>query len=289
MRNKLKLYYRLTKPGIIYGNDISAASGFLLASGLANSFNIWLMLATLAGTSLVIACGCVINNYIDRDIDKKMARTKKRAIVSGEISGRSAITYGITLGMLGFLILIFFTNWLVVAIGAIGLFSYLVLYSIGKRGTVHGTLIGSISGSTPIVAGYCAVAGSFDMAALLLFLSMAFWQMPHFYAIAMYRSKDYASAGLPVLPVKKGALVTKIQILIYIAIYALAVAQLTFFAYTGYTFLIIMLAVSLYWFYKGIKGFKTEDSSKWGRGMFGFSLIVLLTFSALLSLEWLLP
>jgi protoheme IX farnesyltransferase len=289
MQEKFKLYYNLTKPGIIYGNSISAAAGFLLASGLENSFNIWLMLATLAGTSLIIACGCVINNYIDRDIDKKMARTQKRAIVSGQISGRNAITYGIALGIVGFLTLIFFTNWLVVVIGAIGLFSYLVLYSIGKRETVHGTLIGSISGSTPIIAGYCAVTGSFDMAALLLFLSMAFWQMPHFYAIAMYRAKDYASAGLPVLPVKKGILVTKIQILTYIAIFALVVVQLTFYGYTGYTFLIGMLAVSLYWFYKGVKGFKTKDSSKWGRGMFGISLIVLLTFCALLSLEWLLP
>lgn len=289
MLNKIKLYYNLTKPGIIYGNDISATAGFLLASSLADSFDFGLLVATLLGISLVIACGCVVNNYIDRGLDQKMARTQKRALVSGEISTRSALIYGVVLGLLGFLVLTIYTNFLTVLLGMVGLFSYLVLYSVGKRQSEHGTLIGTIAGATPIVAGYCAVTNSFDAAALLLFLAMAFWQMPHFYAIAMFRAKDYAAAGLPVLPVKKGVSITKLQIVLYIVAFIVEAAMLSVLGYTGNIYLAVMLAVGLYWLYKAYAGIKAKDSVKWARGMFGFSLIVLLTFSFMLSVGALLP
>ena len=218
-----------------------------------------------------------------------MARTKKRALAIGAVSAQAAITYGVTLGILGFAILAVYTNWLTVAIGAVGLFSYLVLYSISKRVSEHGTLVGTIAGATPIAAGYCAVTGVFDPAALILFLIMVFWQMPHFYAIAIFRQKDYEAAGLPVMPIKRGLLVTKLQIMLYVVAFTVEAAMLTVLGYTGYVYLVVMLAVGLYWLFKGYQGFKTKDGVKWARGMFGFSLIVLLVFSAMLSLDWLLP
>lgn len=289
MKEKIKLYYNLTKTGIIYGNDVSATAGFLLASALVGSFDFGLLLATLLGISLIIACGCVVNNYIDRGLDQKMARTEKRALVSGKISNRNALIYGVALGLLGFLVLTIYTNFLTVLLGMVGLFAYLVLYSVGKRQSEHGTLIGTIAGATPIVAGYCAVTNNFDGAALLLFLTMVFWQMPHFYAIAMFRAKDYAAAGLPVLPVKKGLPVTKLQMVLYIAAFTLEAAMLTVLGYTGNIFLAVMLAIGLFWLYKAYLGLKAKDSVKWARDMFGFSLIVLLTFSFMLSVGALLP
>jgi len=198
----LKAYYRLTKPGIIYGNLLTAAAGFLFASK-------WhivpgLFAATLAGTSLVIAAACVYNNYIDRNIDKRMARTKKRALVQGTISGKHALIFATMLGVLGFALLLAYTNTLVTVIGVIAFIDYVVLYGISKRRSVYGTIVGSISGAAPIVAGYVAVTNQFDLGALLLFFILVYWQMPHFYGIAMYRFDDYKAAGIPVLPVQKG-------------------------------------------------------------------------------------
>jgi protoheme IX farnesyltransferase len=288
----LKTYYALTKPGIIYGNALTAAGGFLLASGLSSHLDYWLLLATLVGISLVIACGCVLNNYIDRDIDKKMARTKKRALANGLIPTRNAMLYASLLGLVGFVILIAYVNLLTVAIGFTGLIFYVIFYGVGKRRSVHGTVIGSVSGAAPIVAGYCAVTGHFDKGALILFLILVCWQMPHFYAIAIYRLKDYKAAGLPVLPVTHGIDATKLQMLVYIAAFALAISLLTIYNYTGYSFLAVMLVLSLAWLTLGLRGCQTTDKAKdvlWARKMFFFSLIVILGLSLMLALGPILP
>src|ERR1700760_2262680 len=111
-KNSVRTYYYLTKPGIIYGNVLNATSGFLLAAILLKTLPLGLYVATIAGTSLVIAAGCVCNNYIDRGIDKRMARTKKRALVTGKVSARGAILYAALLGVIGFALLAVYTNWL---------------------------------------------------------------------------------------------------------------------------------------------------------------------------------
>jgi protoheme IX farnesyltransferase len=260
-----------------------------LAASLIKKFDIGLLLAFIIGTSLVIACGCVINNYIDREIDRNMARTKRRALVTGQIQPLPAIIYGTMLGLIGFWLLFTYTNNLTAWLGATGLFFYLVMYGFWKRRSHLGTVVGSVSGAIPIAAGYTAVTNRFDRAALLLFLTMVFWQMPHFYAIAMYRFKDYEKAGLPVLPVKKGLKRTKIEILAYVAAFTISATLLTAFGYTGYIFLVVILLIGLTWFVKGLRGFQAADDKKWGRRMFLFSLIVLLTLSAGLSVGALLP
>lgn len=285
----LKQYYWLTKPGIIYGNVINTLAGFFLASAVAWAFDGWLLVATVFGTSLVIGSGCVFNNYLDRHIDQKMKRTKKRALAKGTIPVSHALVFGAILGFAGFAILALFVNWLVVVIGAIGYIDYIILYGYAKRKSVHGTLVGSISGAMPPVAGYCAVTGSFDAGALLLFLLLTAWQMPHFYAIAMYRHKDYEKAGIPVLPVKRGMHHTKIQILAYVVVFTVATLLLTPFGYTGYVYFAVMALLGLAWLRLAVKGFKAADDVAWARKMFGFSLIVTLTVAVMLPLGALLP
>ncbi len=166
MTQTFKAYYQLTKPGIIYGNLLNTASGFLLASKW--HFGFGLLLATLGGTALVIASACVINNFLDREIDAKMARTKKRALVSGSISGPRALICASLLGLLGFVILGVRTNRLTFGLGVLALFTYVVLYGIAKRRSVHGTVVGSIAGALPPVAGYTAVTNHLDSGALIL-------------------------------------------------------------------------------------------------------------------------
>jgi protoheme IX farnesyltransferase len=282
-----KAYYRLTKPGIIYGNLLTAAAGFLFA---ARWHIHWLLfLSTLIGTALVIASACVINNYIDRGIDKKMARTKRRALAVGAMSATRALIFATVLGLGGFDLLILRTNGLTVLIGAVAFLVYIGLYGYGKRKSVHGTLIGSIAGAAPIVAGYCAVTDRFNGAALLLFLIMAAWQMPHFYAIAMYRSDDYRSAGLPVLPLHKNMQAAKLQIVLYIIAFIVATSLLAVLGYTGYIFLIVMLLIGLAWLYKGLRGYGAKDDAAWARNMFFFSLIVVLVLSVMTAVGPLLP
>ena len=283
----LKAYYRLTKPGIIYGNLLTTLAGFFLAS--KGSVDLGLLLATAVGTALGMASGCVFNNYIDRGIDKKMERTKKRALVSGEISGRNALIYASVLGLLSFTILSLFTNALVVAAGIIAVVFYVILYGIAKRKSSLGTVVGSVPGALPPVAGYLAVTNSLDTGALLVFVIMVIWQMPHFYAISIFRLKDYTAAGLPVLSVKRGVKTTKLYMMLYILAYLAVVPLLTVLGYTGYAYLVVMGAVGLFWFWKGIDGFGSTNSTAWARKMFGVSLIVLLTFSFMLSVDVWLP
>ncbi len=285
-RNRLKIYYRLTKPGIVYGNAITAIAGFLLAS--KGSVDLGLLAATVGGLSLVVASACVFNNYIDRGLDQRMDRTKKRALAVGSLRPKVAIAYATTLGVAGFALLAIFTNWLSFFIALTAFIFYVVFYGIAKRRSVHGTLVGSLPGAAPPVIGYCAVTGQLDGGALLLFLIMVFWQMPHFYAIAMYRFADYKAAGLPVLPVKRGFAETKIQILLYISAFIVALCGLTIFGYTGYAYLVVAGLVGLAWLALGIKGYRAINDKLWARQMFLFSLLVTLVVSVMISANSLL-
>ena len=234
---------------------------------------------------MVIASAGVFNNYIDRDIDQKMARTKERALVSGVIAGRNALIYASILGVSGELILAIYTNWLTALIALFGFAMYVVVYGIWKRRSTLGTIVGSVSGATPPVIGYCAVTGRLDSASLLLFLILVFWQMPHFFAIAMYRLKDYASAGIPVLPVKKGIQTTKIQMLIYTIGFALFSIMLTVLGYTGRVYLGVALAIGVSWTLLCIQGFRVSDDLRWARQMFFFSLFALTLLCATISVD----
>lgn len=266
-------YYLLTKPGIIFGNLVTVAAGFLLAS--KGNINLWLFLETLLGIAFIIASACVFNNYIDRDLDKKMERTRSRSLVTGLITGPTAILFGTILGIIGALILLFFTNLLTVFIAGFGFFVYVVLYSLWKSKTIYGTAIGSIAGAIPPVVGYCAVSNQFDNGAIILFMMLVLWQMPHFFAIAMYHYDDYMAAGIPALPIKKGMLQAKIHMLLYIICFIIASTLLTFYGYTGYAYLIVATGFGLWWLAMSIKGFKSTDDQIWGRDMFRVSLLLI--------------
>lgn len=276
-------YYLLTKPGIILGNLATVAAGFILGSRGGIAF--WLFLAVLFGLAFVIASACVFNNYIDRDIDKKMERTKGRALVQGRISGRSALLFATLLAAIGTGILFAFTNLLTVGVVAVGFFVYVLLYSFWKCRTVYGTAIGSIAGAVPPVAGYCAASGQFDAAAVILFAMMVFWQMPHFFAIALFHLEDYAKAGVQVLPLSKGIFRTKIHMSLYIAAFIPAAMLLTLLGYTGYLFLTAIAGIGLAWLALSLKGFGTTDSAVWGKQMFFLSLAVIMAVCIVIPVD----
>lgn len=268
-----KEYYWLTKPGIIRGNLLTAAAGFLLAA--QQHVPLGRLLATLLGLGLIIAAACVSNNILDRGIDKKMARTAKRALVSGRITVRSALCFAVVLLVAGSLLLAAYVNWLSLVVALVGYVAYVAVYGYYKRRSTLGTAVGSISGAIPPVVGYVAVTNHIDTAAIILFIILVCWQMPHFFAIAMYRLKDYADAELPVLPVKKGFKNTKIQCLIYIVAYLVASLSLSFYGYTGIIYAVVMAVVSVLWLALAIKGLRVVDTTAWARKLFFFSLIAI--------------
>src|SRR5262249_4458865 len=147
----------------------------------------------LVGMGLIIASACIFNNYIDRELDAKMARTQKRALVTHEISVAAALLFAIALGAAGFVVLSR-TNPLTVAVGPTAIITYVIFYGWARRHSVHGTLVGTIPGAASLVAGYTAATGRLDTAAWLLFAIMVVWQMAHFYSIATYRLADYKAA-----------------------------------------------------------------------------------------------
>ncbi len=277
-------FFELTKPGIIFGNAVTVSGGFFLGSHA--HFDFWAFLGTLIGMSLVVACGCVFNNMIDRDIDQLMERTQHRPMPQGLIPLPIAFIYAVILGIAGFTVFYFTTNLLALSVAAVGLFFYVVVYSLfWKRRSTLGTTIGGIAGAVPPVVGYCAATHHFNAAAVILFLILFFWQMPHFYAISIYRLKDFAAASIPILPLKKSIHYTKVCILLYIiALIGVAILP-TLFGYIGWVYFVVALVLNLTWLGLGIKGFKTQADRPWARKMFLFSILDITLLSIMMAVS----
>ncbi len=279
----IKTYYMLTKPGIIFGNVVTTAAGFALAS--RGHFDLWLFAATMLGLSFVIASAGVFNSYIDLAADAKMERTKDRPLVLGLISSNKAIAYGTVLGMIGAAILYTYTNLLTLFVALVGFFVYLVLYAFWKYRSFYGTLVGSVAGAVPPVVGYTAVSDRLDIAALLLFSILVLWQMPHFFAIAIYHLDDYRKAGIPVLPVQKGLQETKLQTAYYIVAFTGVSLLLTALGYTGKIYFIAATVLGVSWLALSLYGFQIKNNKAWGRQMFAYSLAVIMALCLAISLD----
>lgn len=288
MKQKVYAYYQLIKPGVTYGNVLTAVAGFFLAA--AGVVDWWLFLAMLSGMTLVIAGACALNNYYDRDIDAVMKRTKKRPSVTGAVSPTGSWIFALAITAVGLGILTLWTNSLTVIVGAAGFVTYVWLYGVWtKRTTVHGTAVGAVSGAFPIVGGYTAVTNTLDAGALVLFLIIFFWQFPEFYSISIYRLKEYAKAKVPLMSVVYGVRTTTIQIYIYTFLYVLSTLSLTVLGYTGNIYLVVMTGMGLYWLNIASQGLRTKDSEAWAKKMFKFSMTTILVLCVMLSVGPLLP
>jgi protoheme IX farnesyltransferase len=281
----LKNYLLITKPGILFGNLVSVMGGFFLAS--KGSIDLTLLLCTAAGISLVIASSCVVNNCLDRDLDRIMARTCDRSIAKGLVSPQAAMLYALVLGVSGMALLWTKTNALTIAVVLSGFVVYVVLYSLYlKRHSVYAPLIGSLAGAAPPLAGYCAVSGQFDMGALILLVIFSLWQMPHFYAIAIYRLDDYASAAIPVFPVVRGVHATKKHIIAYLLAFIMAALLLTVGGYTGYRYFVVTLILGLVWLWMAWGAYKASDDRRWAKKLFAFSVLTIFALNVMMAIDF---
>ncbi|ALM53204.1 protoheme IX farnesyltransferase [Halomonas huangheensis] len=277
-------YITITKPGIIGGNVISVLGGYFLAA--QGQFEALVFLSALVGLALVIASGCAFNNVIDQDIDALMERTRNRPLVQGRVSEAATLRFATLLGLAGFVVLALGTNWLTLGLAAFGFVIYVGAYSLYmKRHSEFGTLVGSLSGAVPPVVGYCAASGTFDTGALTLLVIFCLWQMPHSYAIAIFRMEDYRAANIPVLPVVRGIGTAKHHILGYILAFIGAALSLSVAGYAGPGYFVVALVLGVYWLYIAAKGYRTDDNVRWARQVFGISILTITALSVMMSLD----
>lgn len=286
-----RAYARLTKPGVTAGNVLTAVAGYFLATSVYG-FGWKEFIGMLIGQILVIGGACALNNYLDRDIDSKMTRTKSRPSVSGNLSPIGMQLFAWSLFAVGTAVLYATTNLLTVAIGILGFVTYVWLYgALAKRKSIHGMAVGAIPGALPIAGGYAAASGMIDPGMIVVFLIIFFWQFPEFYPITIYRRKEYKAAGIPAMPVVMGVRSTIIQIFVYTVLYVTSTLALVPLGYTGATYGVVMAAAGLYWIYIGYQGLKTSDNDadKWARKMFRGSMMTILLVCLMLSIGPLLP
>ena len=268
------LWAQVVKTGIIKSNLIPMIAGLMLALYTYQySFvdNIWNVVFAFLGTAAVIAAAGAFNNIYDRDIDAIMARTKVRPTVTGAISIKKVLVAAILLLVVG-LILLYLTSPLASLLGFLGVFFYVVPYTMWtKRHTIWNTEVGSISGAMPPLIGWASVAPDiWHPACWALFLIMVIWQMPHFYAIAIRKEKDYAAANIPMLPVVKSRKRTYIQTNFYLIL--LVLSSFLFLPLSlGLT--LISLILGLIWLGLSLFGQRKNELKVWANKMFIFSLV----------------
>lgn len=268
-------FLALTKMGIVMSNMITAFAGMFLAAYYTNVQlfglgNLHLVIFGLLGSALVMAGGCSLNNYIDRDIDHLMDRTNERPTVTGRIPDKQVLLFGLLLSLLGMLFLLA-ASLTAAVLGLIGLVFYVVIYTMWtKRTTSLNTIVGSVSGAVPPLIGWAAIDSSLHPVAWVLFLIMFIWQPPHFLALAMKRCEEYRRAGIPMLPVVSGFQVTKRQMVLYVA--ALIPISLLLSPTFGPVYTTIATILGVGWLALGVAGFRMKDDMKWARLMFVYSL-----------------
>jgi len=211
---KAKAYVALTKPRVIELLLVTTAPVMVLAAG--GIPNLWLVLGTLVGGSLSAASANAFNCYIDRDIDRVMDRTRKRPLVTGELSDREALVFAWVVGAASVLWLGLLINWLAAALSLAAILFYVFVYTLLlKRRTPQNIVWGGIAGCMPVLIGWAAVTGSLTWAPVILFGIVFLWTPPHYWPLSMKYRADYQSVGVPMLAVVRGRTAVGLQVVLY--------------------------------------------------------------------------
>jgi protoheme IX farnesyltransferase len=209
-----KDYLLLTKPIVVALLLVTTLAAMMVAAGQIP--DVGLMFWTMLGGGLTAGGASAINQYIDRERDKAMVRTRKRPLPDGRLNARQVVSFGILLCILGLASLMIFVNLLSAGLALVGILYYVVLYSLVlKPSTPQNIVIGGGAGAIPPLVGWAAATGSVGVPAFFLFALIFFWTPPHFWALALLKQQDYARAGVPMLPVVVGKRDTRIHILLY--------------------------------------------------------------------------
>lgn len=266
----IRNYYWLAKPGIVYGNVTHAFAAALFAWALTPGSAvevIWMML----GLALIIASACVVNCIMDRDLDAKMERTKKRPLPMKKISVLSATVYSIILFIAGSIVLLALTNVIVWLSATIGHVTYTALYGYVKRRSWTGAMVGTLPGAMPMLVGYASVDAHLPLTAWLLFLAVLVWQLPHFYALGLFRREDYKKSGLPLISVVKSREFVMKHIIATAMLYAIITLFLVALSPLPKVATGLFAAAAIVWVFVVLRA-KQRGTDAWARKTFGTSL-----------------
>jgi protoheme IX farnesyltransferase len=275
----------LMKPRVMSLVVFTAIVGLMVAPGQLHP-----VLAVIALIAIAVGAGAAgaLNMWYDADIDARMARTAARPIPRGHVTKDEALAFGVVLSIFSVMTLGLLVNWVAGALLAITIGFYIFIYTMWlKRRTPQNIVIGGAAGAFPPMIGWAAVTGTVSLESILLFLIIFFWTPPHFWALALYRSRDYERVGVPMLPVVAGGDETRRQILIYSVLLAPLGAAPGFIGLGGLVYLasavvlgaiLIALAVKVYRVREG------READHAAKELFGFSVLYLfLLFAVLLG------
>jgi protoheme IX farnesyltransferase len=273
-------YMSLTKPAIIVLLLVTTVGAMLLAAGGLPPLK--LLLFTLLGGALSSGGANAINCYIDRDIDKIMARTRHRPVPAGRIPPVHALAFGVALGALSFVILAVFVNLLAAVLALSGLLFYVFVYTRWlKRSTPSNIVIGGAAGAVPPLVGWAAVTGEVSLPAIFLFLVIFYWTPPHFWSLALLIKREYAQARVPMLPVVRGDEETRRQILLYTLLLLAITLALFAFRMMGPFYLLAALGLGGWFVYLALRLWR-EGTDLAARRVYLYSLLYLaLLFGAM--------
>lgn len=275
----------LSKPRITLLNMITAAGGMALAPGTPTLAG---MVAMLVGTGLMVGAANALNMYLERDIDRRMARTKNRPLPMGRLSPRLALLVGVGQAVIAAPLLSFALNPLTGLLGVLALVAYVMIYTPLKQRTSHATFIGAFPGAAPALIGWTAQTGSVGLGGLVVFAVIVIWQMPHFHAIALFRQKDYVRAGLKVLPARIGDAATRRVIVCYLGGQLLLSVALFPLGVAGAWYLATAVLLGVAYFGYGLLGLSRGAGPRWARRLFLGSLVYLPVLFAVLVADGLL-
>lgn len=282
-RSLLSSYISITKPGIVGLTLVAALTGIYFGNhGVMPHWD--LIFWTFLTLGLATAGSCMLNNVYDRDIDRIMKRTSKRAMALNIIPVNHALTVGLLLSVGSLALMAYVVNPLTAVVTAVGVVGYVVVYTMmTKRTTPWANQLGGIAGAVPPMVGYAAVTNELGAAAWILFAIMVVWQQPHALALALKYREDYARANVPVIPVACGVWATKVRIAIY-CVLLLPVATLPyFFGMAGVYYLGASIVLSAMFLFTAVR-FLLSDRDCDMR-VFAFSLVYFILLFGVLVVD----
>ena len=280
--SKVGDFLALSKPSITFLSVFTALGGLWLAPGTAS----WKLIGlTVLGTGLIVAAANTLNCYLERETDRFMARTKDRPLPAGRMTPRAALTFGILLTAISIPILTFLVNPVTGILAAIALVSYVWVYTPMKQASPIALIVGAVPGAMPPLLGWTAMTGQVEWPGVVLFGIMFIWQMPHFIAISMYRKSEYENAGIRTVANVHGAESAKKQIFAWTAVLVPFSFLLVPLNVSGYIYLTVAVVLGAIFLYRAIQGFRAEDSNRWARSLFLYSLIYLTALFAAVAVD----
>ncbi|MDD5370103.1 MAG: heme o synthase [Anaerolineaceae bacterium] len=276
-------FFTLTKPVIVALLLVTTYAGMVVGGRGFPAF--MLTFWTMLGGALAAGGASAINQYIDRDLDRNMQRTARRPLAAGRMTPAEGLAYGLGLCLAGFLVMASFVNLLAAVLSLAGMVYYVLLYSIFlKRVTVQNIVIGGGAGAIPPLVGWAAATGSLAIPSLFLFAIVFLWTPPHFWALALVRRKDYARAGVPMLPVVKGEQATREQIFIYTIELVGLTLLMPVFRMTGSLFLVSAVTLGGLMLYSAWRVLR-QGGNRTAYSLYRFSSMYLLLIFLALALD----